>query len=378
MGDGREFCPVCIRPEALPIHEYDLDFVDEYGHGRAGGRGYGGYRLGGGDDGGSDGAAAAATAGAAGAVTLTVTHKPSSLQVASRAISVLEGESYVVEPIVLYTQSLTPTVLNIAHMHINDGSVHDCAVAGLNLTGTGRTVHDADVRALPTDATGRALDYKIIVDGGEVLAVLHKCGGEVADAPFVVHKVPAMGTLVQCSDGRRDRRHPSTSNNRNNTSNNRNNTSNGRNNTSSSRHQLGMVRSIPKGMLIPVDGTSDADLDLLVSHLDAHTAQYKLRDGSTADDVDESDGGDWGGSAGAGAGATGGGLCRHRHPGTVPHAPCPIPPPKKKGEGEGEVYSVASVSVSVSASIVAILCFPASFLSVLPPGLLCRINTLVY
>ena len=52
----------------------------------------------------------------------------------------------------------------------------------LNLTGTSTSLHDEDCVSFHADATGAALNYKIIVRDGRVVAVLYQEGGEVRHA----------------------------------------------------------------------------------------------------------------------------------------------------------------------------------------------------
>jgi len=77
----------------------------------------------------------------------------------------------------------------------------EVAVDVLNLTGTTTSLQDPECCSFPADAMGAALNYKIIVRDGAVLAVLYQEGDEVRPSPFVEHKLPAAGAFVTLPDG---------------------------------------------------------------------------------------------------------------------------------------------------------------------------------
>ena len=71
----------------------------------------------------------------------------------------------------------------------------------LNLTGTAISLHDDECCAFHTDATGAALNYKIIVRDGGVIAVLYQEDGAIRPSPFVEHRLPPAGSFVVLPDG---------------------------------------------------------------------------------------------------------------------------------------------------------------------------------
>ena len=77
----------------------------------------------------------------------------------------------------------------------------EVAVDVLNLTGTSTSLHDEECAAFHVDATGAALNYKIIVRDGAVVAVLYQEDGAVRPSPFVEHRLPAAGSFVTLPDG---------------------------------------------------------------------------------------------------------------------------------------------------------------------------------
>ena len=77
----------------------------------------------------------------------------------------------------------------------------EVAVDVLNLTGTATSLEDAECCAFPPDATGAALNYKIIVRDGAVIAVLYQEGDDVHASPFIEHRLPAPGSFVTLPDG---------------------------------------------------------------------------------------------------------------------------------------------------------------------------------
>ena len=77
----------------------------------------------------------------------------------------------------------------------------EVAVDVLNLTGTDVSLEDAECITFDADATGAALNYKIIVRDGRVVAVLYQEGGEVRHSPFIEHALPPPGSFVTLADG---------------------------------------------------------------------------------------------------------------------------------------------------------------------------------
>ena len=63
----------------------------------------------------------------------------------------------------------------------------------------GRTF--ASLSSKNTDATGAALNYKIIVRDGGVIAVLYQEDGAIRPSPFVEHRLPPAGSFVVLPDG---------------------------------------------------------------------------------------------------------------------------------------------------------------------------------
>ena len=70
----------------------------------------------------------------------------------------------------------------------------------LNITGTGASLEDAECASFPPDATGAALNYKIIVRDARVLAVLYQEDEQVRSSPFVEHRLPTAGAFVVLPD----------------------------------------------------------------------------------------------------------------------------------------------------------------------------------
>ena len=77
----------------------------------------------------------------------------------------------------------------------------EVAVDVLNLTNTELTLQDSECTAFQQDATGAALNYKILVRDGAVIAVLYQEGDEVHSSPFVEHRMPSQGSYVTLPDG---------------------------------------------------------------------------------------------------------------------------------------------------------------------------------
>eukprot|EP00965_Chrysotila_dentata_P167174 5520388-Pleurochrysis_carterae.AAC.2 len=65
----------------------------------------------------------------------------------------------------------------------------------------GLVAQDAECLAFPVDASGTALNYKIIVRDATVIAVLYKEGEQIRQSPFVEHRLPSPGAYVALSDG---------------------------------------------------------------------------------------------------------------------------------------------------------------------------------
>ena len=76
----------------------------------------------------------------------------------------------------------------------------EVAVDVLNLTNTELTLQDSECSVFQQDATGAALNYKIIVRDGAVIAVLYQEGDEVHSSPFVEHRMPQKGAYVTLPD----------------------------------------------------------------------------------------------------------------------------------------------------------------------------------
>lgn len=99
----------------------------------------------------------------------------------------------------LYTQEVDEETHNIVQVYFSDLR-DEVAVDVLNITGTGATLEDAECASFPPDATGAALNYKIIVRDARVLAVLYQEDEQVHSSPFVEHRLPTAGAFVVLPD----------------------------------------------------------------------------------------------------------------------------------------------------------------------------------
>ena len=79
-------------------------------------------------------------------------------------------------PVELYTQEIDPETHNIVQVYFSDLR-DEVAVDVLNLTGHVDVARGRGVLSFPPDATGAALNYKIIVRDGAVIAVLYQEDG---------------------------------------------------------------------------------------------------------------------------------------------------------------------------------------------------------
>jgi hypothetical protein len=154
--------PVQILPEGLSLAEYDISF-------------------------------------AAGAAAMRVEHRLDG-PVRCRAEPAAQKQVFASTPVELYTQEIDPETHNIVQVYFSDLR-DEVAVDVLNLTGTETSLDDEECCAFHTDATGAALNYKIIVRDAAVLAVLYQEDGVVRPSPFVEHRLPAPGSFVTLPDG---------------------------------------------------------------------------------------------------------------------------------------------------------------------------------
>jgi len=153
--------PVQILPEGLSLAEYDISF-------------------------------------AAGAAALRVEHRTDG-PVRCRAEPAAQKQVFSDTPVELYTQEVDPETHNIVQVYFSDLR-DEVAVDVLNLTGTETSLDDAECASFPADATGAALNYKIIVRDAAVLAVLYQEGDDVRASPFVEHRLPPQGAFVTLPD----------------------------------------------------------------------------------------------------------------------------------------------------------------------------------
>jgi len=154
--------PVQIEPEGLSLSEYEISF-------------------------------------AAGVSALRVEHKQDG-PVKCRAEAAAQKQVFSETPVELYTQEIDAETHNIVQVYFSDLR-DEVSVDVLNLTGTELSLTDSECVAFPTDATGAALNYKIIVRDAAVQAVLYQEGGQVRSSPFVEHKLPLRGAFVTLPDG---------------------------------------------------------------------------------------------------------------------------------------------------------------------------------
>jgi len=160
--DGNPIEPVQILPEGLSLAEYDISF-------------------------------------AAGVSALRVDHRTDG-PVKCLAEPVARKEVFAETPVELYTQEIDHETHNIVQVYFSDLR-EEVSVDVLNLTGTDLTLQDAECLAFPVDASGTALNYKIIVRDATVIAVLYKEGEQIRQSPFVEHRLPSPGAYVALSDG---------------------------------------------------------------------------------------------------------------------------------------------------------------------------------
>ena len=136
---------------------------------------------------------------AAGAAALRVDHRLDG-PVKCRAEPAAQKQVFSDTPVELYTQAVDEETHNIVQLYFSDLR-DEVAVDVLNLTGTDVSLEDAECITFDADATGAALNYKIIVRDGRVVAVLYQEGGEVRHSPFIEHALPPPGSFVTLADG---------------------------------------------------------------------------------------------------------------------------------------------------------------------------------
>ena len=136
---------------------------------------------------------------AAGAAALRVEHRHDG-PVRCRAEPAAQKQVFSDTPVELYTQTVDEETHNIVQVYFSDLR-DEVAVDVLNLTGTETSLDDAECCSFPPDATGAALNYKIIVRDAAVVAVLYQEGDDVIPSPFIEHKLPAAGSFVTLPDG---------------------------------------------------------------------------------------------------------------------------------------------------------------------------------
>ena len=153
--------PVQILPEGLSLSEYDISF-------------------------------------AAGPSALRVEHRTDG-PVKCRAEPAAQKQVFADSPVELYTQEVDEETHNIVQVYFSDLR-DEVAVDVLNITGTGASLEDAECASFPPDATGAALNYKIIVRDARVLAVLYQEDEQVHSSPFVEHRLPTAGAFVVLPD----------------------------------------------------------------------------------------------------------------------------------------------------------------------------------
>lgn len=162
-GDnGSPIEPVQILPEGLSLAEYDISF-------------------------------------AAGISALRVEHRADG-PVKCRAEPAARKEVFSETPVELYTQEINEETHNIVQLYFSDLR-DEVAVDVINLTNTSLTLQDPECSTFQQDATGAALNYKIIVRDGSVVSVLYQEGEEIHSSPFIEHKLPPPGSYVVLNDG---------------------------------------------------------------------------------------------------------------------------------------------------------------------------------
>ena len=160
--DGEPIEPVQILPDGLSLADYDISF-------------------------------------AAGAAGLRVEHRTDG-PVKCRAEPAAAKQVFAESPVELYTHEVDAETHNIVQVYFSDLR-DEVAVDVLNLSGTSTSLADDACSAFPEDATGAALNYKIIVRDGAVVAVLYQEGGDVRPSPFIEHRLPNPGSYATLPDG---------------------------------------------------------------------------------------------------------------------------------------------------------------------------------
>jgi hypothetical protein len=160
--NGAPVEPVQILPEGLSLADYDISF-------------------------------------AAGVSAMRVEHTTDG-PVKCRAEPVARKQVFSETPLELYTQEIDESTHNIVQLYFSDLR-DEVAIDVLNLTGRDLDLDDAECCAFHDDATGAALNYKILVRDARVVAVLYQEGGAIRSSPFVEHRLPLPGAYVTLSDG---------------------------------------------------------------------------------------------------------------------------------------------------------------------------------
>lgn len=160
--NGAPVEPVQILPEGLSLADYDISF-------------------------------------AAGVSAMRVEHTTDG-PVKCRAEPVAHKQVFAETPLELYTQEIDESTHNIVQLYFSDLR-DEVAIDVLNLTGRDLDLDDAECCAFHEDATGAALNYKILVRDARVVAVLYQEGGAIRSSPFVEHRLPLPGAYVTLSDG---------------------------------------------------------------------------------------------------------------------------------------------------------------------------------
>jgi len=160
--NGAPIEPVEIKPEGLSLAEYEISF-------------------------------------AAGVTALRVEHRIDG-PVKCRAEPAARKQVFSETPIELYTEEVDDETHNIVQLYFSDLR-DEVAVDVLNLTNSDVTLQDTECAVFQQDATGAALNYKIIVRDAAVIAVLYQEGEDVHSSPFVEHRLPPPGSYILLPDG---------------------------------------------------------------------------------------------------------------------------------------------------------------------------------
>jgi len=160
--NGAPIEPVEIKPAGLSLAEYEISF-------------------------------------ASGVTALRVEHRADG-PVKCRAEPAAQKQVFSETPVELYTEEVDNETHNIVQLYFSDLR-DEVAVDVLNLTNSELTLQDTECVVFQQDATGAALNYKIIVRDGAVIAVLYQEGDEVHSSPFVEHRLPPPGSYVTLPDG---------------------------------------------------------------------------------------------------------------------------------------------------------------------------------